>query len=362
MSVLLCAAVGILLTVVFVSSAGWLLHLLDTPENIYDGAHIYLTMMYAGTLITMAYNMAAAILRALGDGKSPLIAMFTAGCLNIVLDLLFVIRFGWGIPGAAAATLLAQLFAFAYLRAIALRKSRLTSVERPDLAAGTAVCIRRLCHLGLPLALQHFVIVISGIIMQAVINTCGFVFLAGFTATNKLHGLMDCSASAFGYAASTYTGQNWGANRLDRVRMGVRSTLVLALSFSALLAAGMILFGRHVVALFISADAANAAEALSVAYDYLVVMSTFLLSAYVLHTYRSALQGMGFTTAPMLSGLTEFAGRVGASLLLTKAIGERGLFYTDAAAWTFAAVFLAASYYIQLFIIRKKGLTYQNTK
>ena len=86
---------------------------------------------------------------------------------------------------------------------------------------------------------------------------------------------MDCSASAFGYAASTYTGQNWGANRLDRVRMGVRSTLVLALSFSALLAAGMILFGRHVVALFISADAANAAEALSVAYDYLVVMSTF---------------------------------------------------------------------------------------
>ena len=80
------------------------------------------------------------------------------------------------------------------------------------------------------------------------------------------------------------------------------------------------------------------------------------------HTYRSALQGMGFTPAPMLSGLTEFAGRVGASLLLTRVIGERGLFYTDAAAWTFAAVFLAASYYIQLFIIRKKGLTYQNTK
>lgn len=116
MSVLLCAAVGILLTVVFVSSAGWLLHLLDTPENIYDGAHIYLTMMYAGTLITMAYNMAAAILRALGDGKSPLIAMFTAGCLNIVLDLLFVIRFGWGIPGAAAATLLAQLVCLRVLR------------------------------------------------------------------------------------------------------------------------------------------------------------------------------------------------------------------------------------------------------
>lgn len=143
MSVLLCAAVGILLTVVFVSSAGWLLHLLDTPENIYDGAHIYLTMMYAGTLITMAYNMAAAILRALGDGKSPLIAMFTAGCLNIVLDLLFVIRFGWGIPGAAAATLLAQLFAFAYC-VIALRKIPAASVEKPDWQPDSSV-IRRLC-------------------------------------------------------------------------------------------------------------------------------------------------------------------------------------------------------------------------
>ena len=163
MSVLLCAAVGILLTVVFVSSAGWLLHLLDTPENIYDGAHIYLTMMYAGTLITMAYNMAAAILRALGDGKSPLIAMFTAGCLNIVLDLLFVIRFGWGIPGAAAATLLAQLFAFAYC-VIALRKIPAASVEKPDWQPDSSV-IRRLCHLGLPLALQHFVIVISGIVL-----------------------------------------------------------------------------------------------------------------------------------------------------------------------------------------------------
>lgn len=178
MSVLLCAAVGILLTVVFVSSAGWLLHLLDTPENIYDGAHIYLTMMYAGTLITMAYNMAAAILRALGDGKSPLIAMFTAGCLNIVLDLLFVIRFGWGIPGAAAATLLAQLFAFAYC-VIALRKIPAASVEKPDWQPDSSV-IRRLCHLGLPLALQHFVIVISGIIMQAVINTCGFGVPRGF--------------------------------------------------------------------------------------------------------------------------------------------------------------------------------------
>lgn len=156
MSVLLCAAVGILLTVVFVSSAGWLLHLLDTPENIYDGAHIYLTMMYAGTLITMAYNMAAAILRALGDGKSPLIAMFTAGCLNIVLDLLFVIRFGWGIPGAAAATLLAQLFAFAYC-VIALRKIPAASVEKPDWQPGhqcdpatvppwSAACAAAFCH------------------------------------------------------------------------------------------------------------------------------------------------------------------------------------------------------------------------
>ena len=126
MSVLLCAAVGILLTVVFVSSAGWLLHLLDTPENIYDGAHIYLTMMYAGTLITMAYNMAAAILRALGDGKSPLIAMFTAGCLNIVLDLLFVIRFGMGVAGVAWATLIAQgLCAVASLLVLLRRMRRM---------------------------------------------------------------------------------------------------------------------------------------------------------------------------------------------------------------------------------------------
>lgn len=179
MSVLLCAAVGILLTVVFVSSAGWLLHLLDTPENIYDGAHIYLTMMYAGTLITMAYNMAAAILRALGDGKSPLIAMFTAGCLNIVLDLLFVIRFGWGIPGAAAATLLCAAVCIRVLRHCAAENPGLRPSKSRTGSPDSSV-IRRLCPPWSAACAQHFVIVISGIIMQAVINTCGFGVPRGF--------------------------------------------------------------------------------------------------------------------------------------------------------------------------------------
>lgn len=196
---------------------------------------IYLTMMYAGTLITMAYNMAAAILRALGDRKKSaychVYCRMSEHCARSAVR--YPLRLGHS----------GRCRRDAARAAVCIRVLRQCAAENPG-------CVRRKAGLAterqcdpaavppcLPLALQHFVIVISGIIMQAVINTCGFVFLAGFTATNKLHGLMDCSASAFGYAASTYTGQNWGANRLDRVRMGVRSTLVLALSFSALLAA-----------------------------------------------------------------------------------------------------------------------------
>ena len=118
MCVLVCAVFGCVLTGVCVSAAGGLLHLLHTEEAIFTGARTYLTIMYGGTMIVLAYNMAGALLRAVGDGRTPLYAMIVAGVSNIVMDLLFVTWFGWGIPGAAAATLLAQLLSFLYCLAV----------------------------------------------------------------------------------------------------------------------------------------------------------------------------------------------------------------------------------------------------
>lgn len=351
MSTLLCGVIALVLTIASVLAAKPLLLLLGTPANIFDGAQVYLTAMYIGTPVVMAYNMSAAILRGMGDGQSPLIAMGIAGLLNIVLDLLFVMVFGWGILGAAAATLLAQLFAFLYC-AYVMRKLTIFSFVKSDWKPDTQI-LARLCHLGLPLALQHVVIVSGGIIAQGVINSCGFIFVAGVTATNKLHGLLDCSATAFGFAASTYMGQNWGAKKFDRIKTGLRSALGLSLVVAGAISVCIIVFGREVVSLFISASAENADQVLKISYDYLFIMSLFLPFAYIMHTYRASLQGIGKPLAPMLSGFFEFGARVGAALLLTRVIGESGLFFIDGAAWACAGIFLMGAYYWEMYRFRK---------
>lgn len=346
LSTLLCGALGVLLTIGSLLLASPLLRLLGTPAEIFSGAQSYLLVMFGGTMIVMAYNMAAAILRAFGDGKTPLIAMGIAAAVNIGLDLLFVLVFGWGIVGAGIATLIAQLGSFLYCLRI-LRRMPILRMRREDWRPDRAV-IGKLCRLGFPLAFQHIVITIGGMILQSVINSFGFVFVAGFTATNKLYGMLESSAISFGFSTSTYMAQNWGARKMDRLDMGIRSAMILSTVVSVSISVLMLIFGRSILSLFVSAGDANASEVLDVAVQYLRIMSITLLALYVLHTYRSALQGLGNTVAPMISGFIEFAMRVGAAMLLPRLMGATGILFAETSAWIGAAIFLVYAYYRQV--------------
>ena len=352
MAVILSAIFGLLMTIGFSAGAVPLLKLLNTPEQIFSGAKTYLSTMYMGTMILFAYNMAAAILRAVGDGKSPLIAMAIAGLLNILLDLLFVIVFRLGIIGAAGASLLAQLFAFLYCYRI-IRRSSVFILEKDDWSLEGPV-IREECRLGVPMAMQAFITVLGGVIAQSVVNSYGYIIVAGCTATNKLHNLMDCSASALESADATYIGQNYGARRFGRIREGLRSSIFISLVIGVSIMLFMFVFGRQVVALFISSGADKAAEVLDVAFRYLFIMAAFLPTAYLMHVYRGSLQGLGNSFAPMASGGVEFAARVGSAVLLTKVIGETGIFFMDGLAWFSAWIFLMVCYYIT-FSLRRSG-------
>lgn len=344
MAVILCVVFGTVMTVGFSAGAIPLLRLLNTPEQIFRGAYTYLSTMYLGTLILFAYNMSAALLRAVGDGKSPLIAMAVAGVLNIVLDIVFVMGFHLGIRGAACASLLAQLAAFIYCFAI-IRRSSVFVLKREDWRPEAAV-IKEQCRLGIPMAMQAFITVLGGVIAQSVVNSYGYIIVAGCTATNKLHNLMDCSASAVESADATFVGQNYGAGRFDRIREGLRSSIGISLAIGTAIMLFMFVFGRQVVGLFISSGAENAAGVLDVAFRYLFIMAAFLPSAYLMHVYRGSLQGLGNSFAPMASGGVEFAARVGSAVLLTKAIGETGIFFMDGLAWFGAWIFLMVCYYI----------------
>lgn len=329
------------------------LKILRTPDNIFPGSCIYLRIMILGVPVSMLYNLAAALLRALGDSRSPLMAMVVAALVNIGLDLLFVMGFGMGIPGAAVATVLAQGISFLYCMA-AVRKLRFLQIHKEDVSLDMAVC-RRLLFLGTPVMFQNVVISVGGMVVQAVVNQYGFLFVAGFTATNKLYGLLETAAISFGFSMTTYAAQNLGAGKLRRVRRGMNSAAVMAAGTSVAVSAVMLLFGKSILSLFISGDAGQTAEVLEIAYHYLSIMSYVLVVLYALHVYRSCLQGLGNTIMPMVSGVVEFMMRVGAAVFLPKIVGQEGIFYAEILAWTGAAVLLVISYYHTIGRLEKKA-------
>lgn len=317
--------------------------LLQTPDKIIGDALLYLRIMFAGVPVVMAYNLLASMLRALGDGKTPLYAMIIAAFINIGLDILFVVFFHWGIAGAAIATVIAQLCSSIYCY-VYIRKIDLLALERDDLRLDKELD-KHLIFLGLPMAFQNAIISVGGMIIQAVVNGFGVIFIAGFTATNKLYGVLEVAATSYGYAMVTYVGQNLGAGRIDRIRKGMRAALLVAMITAAVIAGVMLVFGKVILGCFISGNPQEVQQTMEIAYYYLAVMSVCLPILYILHVVRSALQGMGDTVLPMVSGIAEFVMRTGSALFLPIMMGEKGIFYAEIMAWIGADIILVISYW-----------------
>lgn len=342
-SAVLSALFSILLVIAGQLAARPVLLLLQTPADILPGALLYLRIMFFGIPIVMAYNLLACTLRSLGDGKTPLQAMVVASLTNIILDFIFVMGFHWGIAGAAAATLIAQLISslFCLYHIGKLEILRLTREDfRPQMQL-----FGQLLKLGSPMAFQFCFISVGGMIVQFVINGFGVLFIAGFTASNKLYGILEIAATSYGYAMITYVGQNLGAREYDRIRQGMRSALLIAFLTSLMIAAVMLLFGKFILGCFISGTPDEIEQTLKIAYLYLAIMSVCLPILYVLHIVRSAIQGMGNTNLPMLSGVLEFIMRTVVALLLPMAVGEIGIFFAEIAAWVGADLVLIPSYF-----------------
>lgn len=342
-SVFLAALCAAILTVLTQGAADAVLTLLHTPKEIKPISLAYLRILFGGIPVVMAYNLAASILRSLGNGRTPLVAMALAALINIGLDLLFVPVFGWGVQGAAAATVLAQFFSAVYcfwhIRRIDVLRSE-GEPRRPE----RALCVR-LMLLGAPMAFQNAVISVGGMIVQTVVNGFGVVFIAGFTATNKLYGLLETAATSYGYAMVTYAGQNMGAGKGERVARGMRAAIVISMITSCVITALMLIFGRPILGCFITADGGTGEAALAVAFRYLSIMALCLPVLYLLHVVRSCIQGLGNTVLPMLSGVAEFVMRTGAALLLPALFGENGIFYAEVLAWLGADMILIPSYF-----------------
>lgn len=342
-AIVLTAVSAVLLTAAGELVTAPVLRLLKTPGDIFDGSLTYLRVMLGGLAIVLFYNLEASVLRALGDGRSPLVAMVIAACVNIGLDLLFVMKFHWGIAGAAAATLISQGVSCIYC-IVVIQKIPFLRLERSDFSMDIYLA-KKLLYLGLPIMFQNVIIAVGGMVLQSVINGFGFLFVAGFTATNKLYGILETAAISYGYAITTFVAQNRGAGNNTRIQTGMRSGILMAFGTSLLISAIMFLWGKNLLSMFISPEEAQAGQVLQIAHHYLMIMSIFLMILYALHVYRSALQGLGDTMIPMISGVAEFAMRTSAAVLLPRFMGQEGIFYAEILAWSGACVILMITYY-----------------
>ena len=347
-SAILSIIFSIVLIIAGLLSARPILELMQTPDNIITDSLLYIRLLFAGIPIVMFYNLLACILRSLGDSKTPLRAMIIASIINIVLDVLFVFVFKWGIAGAAIATLIAQAVSGLYCLYY-IQKIEILSLCKSDFIPEGALT-GKLLLLGLPMAFQNAIIAAGGMILQFVVNGYGVVFIAGMTATNKLYGILEIAATSYGYAVVTYVGQNLGAGKSKRILKGVKASLGIGTITSVIITITMILLGKIILGLFISGTPQEVNDAMEIAYRYLYVMSIYLPILYVLHIIRAAIQGMGNTFLPMLSGIAELVMRTGGALLLPVFFGKTGIYYAEVLAWLGADVVLVISY---LYLIRK---------
>ena len=342
-SLLLSALLTVVLTALSEALLWPALVLLRTPENTIALTCQYLRVIFGGVVFVMAFNLLSGFLRSLGDSRTPLIAMTTAALCNIGLDILFVAVFRWGVNGVSIATVLSQCLSSLICLA-ALRKLPVLQLSPADWKPDPRM-MRRLMLLGAPVAFQNLIISVGGLVLQRVVNGFGFIFMAGFNAATRLTGLIELAGNSLGSAVGTFAGQNLGARKLDRVRLGLRRSAQIAVGLALAVALLVVMFGRSVLSLFINDDPALVEQVLTVGCRYLYVASAGLFMLYLLFVYRSTLQGLGDTVTPMVSGVIELVMRIGNALLLPLLIGEWGVYIAEISAWIGAAVFLIWGYY-----------------
>jgi len=317
------------------------LRLMRTPGAILPLAAGYLQVLFCGILVTMWNRLAFTLLLSLGNSRTPVAGNMVSCVLNIVLDLLLVGVLDWGVRGAAAATVLAQLVCLAYCLGKLWDIPELKPVElRPSPAL-----MGELLRLGGPLAFRNGVISLGGLFVQSAINGHGTLFVAGMAAVEKYFGLINLPGDALEGAFANFSAQNYGAGRMDRLKDGLKCSVLLALASWAVMAVGLLTWGRELLSLLVSGSPGELEQLLRTGYEYLTVLVLSIPLMFLLCLYRSGLEGMGSVLAPTVSGFVELGLRILAVLFLPGLMGRWAVYLANPLGWLGALLLLAVSYH-----------------
>lgn len=327
-SILLSLLLGALLSALGVIWAEDFLRLIHTPAELTDYALRYIRALWLGFTVSAALNILTTALLAVGDSRTPLVALAVSSGVNILLDLILIGWISMDVEGAALATVLSQAAAALWsFRALHRGENMLPKRRhyRPD-----GKVLRELMRLSLPQMLCNAVTTSGELIVQTAVNICGVAFVTGLMASHRYLNLLSVVNYGLEGAVATYVGQNWGAGKYDRIQAGTRRAVQMGAAASAATGVAVCLLAEPMIRFFVpDADM----EAVGYGIEALRVQAAFLPALYLLCEYRAAIRGMGNAFVPMLSGFLELAMRIGCTLLLPMLVGQKGLYFTDAVAW-----------------------------
>lgn len=321
----------------------FVLKLLNCPENILPDAVIYMRTTCCGIVFVVLYNGVASILRALGDSKSPLYFLILSSIINLVLDLIFVIVFKWAVFGVAIATVIAQAISGIVSLIYAYRKIEYFKLTKKELKPNFHIIISSF-KLSIPIALQNCLISVSMMVLQGVVNTFGEKVMASYTIVMRIEQLVQQPFSSLGTAITTFSGQNLGAKKIERVKQGYHRGILISFIFFVFIFVVFQLLSKYIVGFFVKDD-----EVIRIGSIGLRITSCFYFSLAMIYVPRSVLNGCGDTSFAMINGATEVVGRIVFANILTKItsitlfghiipIGYWGIWLTTAITWTLTAI------------------------
>ena len=341
--ILLGVVVALTLTAIVLPLTRTLLILMETPSEIVDGAYDFISIIFAGLIVFLLLYLQNCLVRALGDSKTPTIILAITLGINIALEPVAILVLGWGIPGAAGATVFSQaigaLIFYIYIR----RRIPALHTHWSDWKSNGAVLMAHL-RMGLPMAFQSSVIAIGAIILQVALNNLGALPVAAYAATQKIDAVAVMPMLSFGYAMAAYTAQNYGAQQYERIRMGVRACLKMSMAFAVGIGILLIAFGTFFLELFVGADAEGAAAVIAYGHTFLIVNGSCYIILALLLVYRNVLQGLGQSVIPTIAGAMELIMRAAAAIFLCSSLGFLGACMANPLAWIGAAIPVVLAY------------------
>ena len=339
-SLRLTAVMSVVIAVVTSLLCAFILRSMRTPENIFHDAYLYLLVTFIGVPCTFFYNMFSSIIRALGDSKTPFWFLLFSTVLNIVLDLFCILVMGWGVAGAAIATVFSQglsaLLCYRYM----MRRFEVLQGPVSERRMNKRLALTML-GIGVPMGLQFSITAIGSIMLQSANNALGTACVAAFTSAMRIKMFFLCPLDSLGMAMATYCGQNYGAGHTVRIWQGVKASfwmMCIYVVFNFLI----LWFGSRYMALLFVAP--TEVEIIADTQLFLRISASFFPMLGLLSILRYSIQGVGYTTLAMLSGVSEMIARILVSVLAVPAFGYIAVCFGDPTAWVAADLFLIPTF------------------